>query len=75
MLIAVKNIVLFIIIVGTLLFSIGGGWPWLGPLLAALAFGSVDDVIIIIIIVIIIKRRLISRRNMPGDITRARYTN
>jgi len=30
---------------------------------------------IIIIIIIIIKRRLISRRNMPGDITRARYTN
>jgi len=30
---------------------------------------------IIIITTTIIKRRLISRRNMPGDITRARYTN
>jgi len=27
------------------------------------------------IIIIIIKRRLISRHNMPGDITKARYTN
>ena len=32
-------------------------------------------IIIIIIIIIILKRRLISHRNMPGDITRARYTN
>jgi len=28
-----------------------------------------------VIIIIIIKRQLISRRNMPEDITRARYTN
>jgi len=27
------------------------------------------------IIIIIIKRQLISRHNMPEDITRARYTN
>ena len=33
------------------------------------------EMIIIIIIIIIIKRQLISRRNMPEDITRARYTN
>ena len=29
----------------------------------------------VIYIIIIIKRQLISRRNMPEDITRARYTN
>ena len=33
------------------------------------------DFLLIIIIIITIKRRLISRGNMPGDITRACYTN